>query len=110
VVTLGGVLVVRHIAMDLVAVALVLTSPVDHSYLLMVIAFPIQDRGCLVFSLTIFRGKCRNTGIILSILTPLLCHFLTPCLSIDAEWRPREHMAHGFPLFMPHDRKQQMVL
>ena len=38
VVVLGGVLVVSHMAKDPVAVALVLTSPVDHSFLLVVIA------------------------------------------------------------------------
>jgi hypothetical protein len=28
-----------------------------------------------VFFLTLFRGKCRNTGFLLSILTIVLCHF-----------------------------------
>jgi hypothetical protein len=105
-----GVLVVCHEAMDLVAVALGLTSLVDHDFFLVVIAFPIWNRGCLVFSLTLSRGKCQSTSIILSILTLMLCHLLTLCLSIDAGQRPGEHMAHGFRLFVPHDRNQQMVL
>jgi hypothetical protein len=62
-----------------------------------------------VFSNT-FYGRCCSTCIILSVLTPVLCHLLNPCLSIDAGRRPEEHMAHGFRLFAPHDRKQQMVL
>jgi hypothetical protein len=57
--------------------------------------------------LTLFVGRCRSTGIILNILTPVLCHLFTPCLSIDAGRKPREHMAHGFRLFAPHDRKQK---
>jgi hypothetical protein len=79
-----GLLFVCHMAMDPVIVALVLTSPVDYSFFLMVIAFTICDRRCLVFSQTLFRGKCRSTCIILIILTPMLCHLLTPCFSIDA--------------------------
>jgi hypothetical protein len=67
--------------------------------------YPLWDRGCLMFSLTLFRGKCRNTSFLLNILTSVLCHLLTPCLSTDEGWRPREHMAHGFRLFAPHDRK-----
>jgi hypothetical protein len=50
----------------------------------------------LVFSLTLFRGKCRNTGILHSLLTLVLCHLLTPCLSIDVEHRHGEHVAHVF--------------
>jgi hypothetical protein len=46
--------------------------------------------------LNTFRGKCRDTGILHSLLTLVLCHLLTLCLSIDAGQRPREHMAHGF--------------
>jgi hypothetical protein len=60
--------------------------------------------------LSIFMGRCRNTGIILSILTLVLYHLLTPCLSIDAGHRSGEHMAHGFWLFTPHDQKQKLVL
>jgi hypothetical protein len=81
------VLVMCRMGKDPMAVALVLTSPADHSFLLVVIAFPVQDQRCLVFSLTLFRGKCRNTGIIFSSLTPVLCNLLTMCLSIDArQW------------------------
>jgi hypothetical protein len=57
-----------------------------------------------------FQGKCHNTGILHSLLTPVLCHLLTLCLTIDAGRRPREHMAHGFRLFASHDRKLKMVL
>jgi hypothetical protein len=72
--------------------------------------FLLGNRGCLVFSLTPFRGKCHSTGILHSLLNPVLCHLLTPCLTIDAGQRPREHMAHGFWLFAPHDRNLKMVL
>jgi hypothetical protein len=89
--------------------ALVLASPVDHSFLLVVIA-SLWDQGCLVFSLTLFRGKCRSIGILHSLLTPVLCHLLTLCLIIDVGQKLGEHMAHGFRLFMPHDQKLQMVL
>jgi hypothetical protein len=106
---LSGVLVVCHIVKDPVVVALVLTSPADHSFLLVVIA-SLLDGGWVVFFLILFIGRCRNTSIFLSILTLMLCQLLTPCLSIDTGWRPREHMAHGFRLFVPHDRKQKMVL
>jgi hypothetical protein len=41
----GGVLVVCHIAKDPVVVALVLTYPADHSFLLVVIAFPPSRPG-----------------------------------------------------------------
>jgi hypothetical protein len=74
------VLVICHIAKDPVVVALVPTYLADHNFLLVVIAIPLWDQGCLVFFLTLFRGKYRNTGIILSILTPVLCHFLTLCI------------------------------
>ena len=99
------VLVICHIAKDPVVVALVPTYLADHNFLLVVIAIPLWDQGCLVFFLTLFRGKCRNTGILHSFITPVLCHFLTTCLSIDIGWRPREHMAHGFLLFVSHDQK-----
>jgi hypothetical protein len=48
VVVLDGVLVVCHMAKDPMAVALVLTSPADHSFLLVVIAIPhgIGDDWC----------------------------------------------------------------
>jgi hypothetical protein len=104
------VLVVCHMAKDPVIEALVLTFPAEHDFLLMVIALPIRGHGCLVFSLILFRGKCRNTGILHSLLTPVMCHLLTLCLSIGAGQRSREHVAHGFRLFVSHDRKQQMVL
>jgi hypothetical protein len=51
------VLVVCHMAKDPVVEALVLTLPTEHGFLLMVVAFPIRGHGCLVFSLTLFRGK-----------------------------------------------------
>jgi hypothetical protein len=89
--------------------ALVHTSPADHNFLLVVIA-SLRDRGCLVFSLTLFRGKYHSTGILQSLLTPVLCHLLTPCLTIDAGQRPGKHVAHGFQLFAPHDQKLKMVL
>jgi hypothetical protein len=60
--------------------------------------------------LTPFMGRCCITGIILSILTLMLCHLLTPCLSINVGQKPGEHVAHGFQLFVSHDQKQQMVL
>jgi hypothetical protein len=104
-----GMLVVYHMAKDHVIEVLVHTSPADHNFLLVVIA-SLRDRGCLVFSLTLFRGKCHNTGILHSLLTPVLCHLLTPCLTIDAGRRPGEHVAHGFRLFVPHDWKLKMVL
>jgi hypothetical protein len=92
----------------LVTLALVLTSPTDHNFLLVMTA-SLWDRGWLVFFLMPFMGRCRSTGIILSILTLVMCHLLTPCISIDAGRRPGEHMDHGFLLFKPHDQKQQMV-
>jgi hypothetical protein len=60
-----------------------------------------------VFFLTPFRGTCQSTGIILSILTPVLCHLFTPCLIVDVGRRPREHDTHILAI---HDRKLQMVL
>jgi hypothetical protein len=74
-----GMLVVCHKAKDHVIKGLVHTSPADHNFLLVVIA-SLWDRGCLVFSLTLFKGKCRSTGILHSLLTPVLCHFLTHVL------------------------------
>jgi hypothetical protein len=103
-----GMLVVCHMAKDHVVEALVHTSAADHSFLLEVIP-PLRNQGCLVFSLTLFWGKCCRTGILHSLLTLVLCHLLTPCLTIDAGRRPGEHVAHGFRLFAPHDRKLQMV-
>jgi hypothetical protein len=32
--------------------------------------------------LTLLRGKCSKTSFLLSLLALVLCHFLTPCLSI----------------------------
>jgi hypothetical protein len=72
----GGLLVMSHMAKDSVTMALVITSPPDHSFLLVVIA-SLLDQGCVVFSLKLFRGKCGSTGIILSILTLALCYLLT---------------------------------
>jgi hypothetical protein len=79
----SGVLVMWHMAKDSVVVALVLTSPMDHSFLLVVIAIP-HGTGMFGVFVTPFRGKYCSTGIILSILTPVLCHLLTPCLIVDA--------------------------
>jgi hypothetical protein len=104
-----GVLVVCHMAKDPVTVDLVLTSLMDHNFLLMVIA-SLLDQGWVVFFLTLFMGRCHSIGIILSILTPVLCNLLTLCLFIDVGQRPGEHMTYGFLLFAPHDWKQKMVL
>jgi hypothetical protein len=78
-------------------VALLLTSLVDHSFLLMVIA-SLLDRRWVVFFLTLFMARCRNTYIILSILT-LVLSICSPRVFTDAGQRPGEHMAHGFRLF-----------
>jgi hypothetical protein len=104
-----GMLVVYHMAKDHVTEVLVHTSPADHNFLLVVID-SLWDQGCLVFSLTLFRGKFHNTCILHNLLTLVLCHFLNPCLTIDVGQRPGEHVAHGFRLFAPHDRKLKMVL
>jgi hypothetical protein len=96
------VLVVCHMAKDPVTEALVLTSPADHNFFHVVIT-SLRDRGCLVFSQTLFRGKCHSTSILHSLLSPMLCHLLTPCITIDARQRLGEHVAHGFRLFAPHD-------
>jgi hypothetical protein len=56
-------------------------------------------------SLTRFRGECNNTSILHSLLTLVICHLLTLCLSIDVGLRFGEHVAYGFWLLMPHDRK-----
>jgi hypothetical protein len=101
----GGVLVVCYLTKDPMPVVLVPTSLADHNSLLVVIATSLWDQGCLVFFLTLFRGKCCNIGIIHSLLTLVLCHLLTPCLFVDAGQRHREHVAHGFWLFVLHDRK-----
>jgi hypothetical protein len=55
----------------------------DLDFCLVVIATYLWERGCLVFFLTLFRGKCCNTGTLHSLLTPTLCHLFTMCLSID---------------------------
>jgi hypothetical protein len=57
--------------------------------------FP-SELGMFGVSLTLFRGKYRSTGILHNLLAPVLCHLLTPYLTIDAGRRPREHVAHGF--------------
>jgi hypothetical protein len=62
-----------HMAKDPLAVALVLTSPADNNFLVVVIA-SLLDQGCVVFFLTLFMGRCHNTDIILSILTTVMCH------------------------------------
>jgi hypothetical protein len=77
------VLVMSHMAKDPITEALVLTSLADHSFLLVVIA-SLRDRGCLAFSLTLFRGKFCSIGILHSLLTLVMRHLLTPCLIIDA--------------------------
>jgi hypothetical protein len=88
------VLVMCHMAKDPMVVALVPISLADHDFLLMVIAIPLRDKGCLVLSLTLIRSKWHNTGFLINILTPALCHLLTLCLFIDIRWRPREQVAH----------------
>jgi hypothetical protein len=98
-----GMLVVCHMAKDHVTRALVHTSLADHNFLLVVIA-SLRNRGFLVFSLILFRGKCCSTCILHSLLTPVLCHLLTLCHTIDAGRRPGEHVAHGFRMFASHDR------
>jgi hypothetical protein len=60
----GEVLVMCHMAKDPVVVALVFTIPVDHNFLLVVIA-SLLDRGWVVFFQTLFMGKCRNTILFL---------------------------------------------
>jgi hypothetical protein len=90
------------------AVALLLTSPVDHNFFLMVIA-SLLDRGWVVFFLTLFMGRCRNTYIILSILTPMLS-ICSPRVFTNAGQRPGEHMAHGFWLFARMSGSKKMVL
>jgi hypothetical protein len=105
----SGVLVVCHMAKDPMAVALVPTSLADHNFLLVVIATPLGS-GMFGVSLTLFRGKCRNTGFLANILTLKLCHLLTVSLIIDVGWRPKEHVPHGFWLFVSHHQKLQMVL
>jgi hypothetical protein len=57
VVVLGRVQVVCHMAKDPVAAALVLTSPADHNFLSRGECFPLQDQGCLVFSLTLLGAN-----------------------------------------------------
>jgi hypothetical protein len=104
-----GMLVVCHMAKDHVIEALVHTSPADHNFLLVMIA-SLRYQGCLVFFLTLFRGKCHSTSILHGLLTLVMCHLLTLGLTIDAGQRPGEHVAHGFRLFAPHDRKLKMVL
>jgi hypothetical protein len=47
--------------------ALVHTSSTDHNFLLVVIA-SLWGLGCLVFSLTLFWGKCHSTSILHSLL------------------------------------------
>jgi hypothetical protein len=101
----GEVLVMCHMDRDLMGEVLARITFVDHSFVLVVIANTLRDQGCLVFFLTLFKGKYCNTGTLHSFITPVLCHFLTTCLSIDIGWRPREHMAHGFLLFVSHDQK-----
>jgi hypothetical protein len=68
VVMLDEVLVMCHMAKDPVAVAFILTSPTESSFLLVTIA-SLLDQGCVVFFLKLFMGRCCNTGIMLSILT-----------------------------------------
>jgi hypothetical protein len=85
----GEVLVMCHMAKDPVAVALVLTSPVDHNFPSCGDRFPSRPRMGGVFPNT-FYGQMPHHYIILSILTPVMCHLLTPCFFIDVGWRPRD--------------------
>jgi hypothetical protein len=93
-------------AKDPVAVAMILTSPADHGFLLVVIASLLEWRWVVLF-LTLFMVRCHSTGMILSILTLVLCHLLTLYLSTNAGWRLGEQLAHRLRLFMPHDQKQK---
>jgi hypothetical protein len=43
--------------------------PKDHDFLLVVIVIPLWHQDCLVFTLSLFRGKCRSIGILHSSLT-----------------------------------------
>jgi hypothetical protein len=90
----GMVQVVINITLDLVAVAFSPTVQADHVFPHVVLAFLKWDMACLEFFLTLFQGKCANTCILHSLLTLVLRYLLILCLSIDAGWRPREHMAH----------------
>jgi hypothetical protein len=56
--------------------ALVLTSLVDHSFLLLVIA-SLRDQGCLVFSLTLFRGNVA-TLVFFTVYLPQYCTIRSP--------------------------------
>jgi hypothetical protein len=51
---LSGMLVVCHMSKDLVAEELVLTSPADHSFLFVVIAFPVDTRDDWCFPNTFY--------------------------------------------------------
>jgi hypothetical protein len=68
------ILVMCHMAKDSVLEVLVPKALADHDFLLVVIATPLWDQGCLVFFLTLFRWKCHNTGILHNLLTLVLCH------------------------------------
>jgi hypothetical protein len=105
----GRVLVMCHMAKDHMVLALVFYFPNGPQFPSCGDRLPSGSKIGGVFQ-THFMGRCRSTGIILSNLTPVMCHLLTPCLSIDVGWRLGEHMAHGFRLFVPHDRKQKKVL
>jgi hypothetical protein len=56
------VLVMSHMIKDLVSMVLVPTTLAYHGFLLVVIATPLWDQRCLVFFLTLFRGKYHNTS------------------------------------------------
>jgi hypothetical protein len=57
--------------------------------------YPPSGPGMFGVFLTLFRGKIHNTGIIVNILTLLLCHLLTPCRTIDVGWRLGEQVSHS---------------
>ena len=54
-----------------------------------------RDTLCLVL-LTLLLSKWLDTGLLLTLLTPVLRHLLTLCLSTDAGQRTGEHVDHGF--------------
>jgi hypothetical protein len=85
--------VMVNMTLDPVAVAFSPTDLVNHVFPHAMIALLKWNMECLVFFLTLFLGKWVNTDILLSLLTPVLLHLLTPCLSIDVGRSPGEHMA-----------------
>jgi hypothetical protein len=73
-----GMLVMYHMAKDHVTEVLVHTSPADHNFLLVVIA-SLRDRGCLVFSLRLFRANA-TTLVFFTVYLPQCCAICSPCV------------------------------